>query len=103
MPRHAPAGEYTIQVALRGDDVATLKALHDLPLRVEKALESDLTLPVHDSLASAVRKGAKPAKDFALQAGERRAPACRLSSLAMTPLAPSKTHTESPELATDVA
>jgi Tripeptidyl peptidase II len=77
------AGEYAIHVALRHDDVATLKALFDLPIRVEKALDSDLSLPVFTSLSAALQKGSTQAKEFALRAGERcgaLASACRLPS-----------------------
>ena len=68
---HVRAGEYTIRVALRHDSVQVLEQLMDVPLRVDKALEKEVSVPVHRRQADAVA-GEKPAtKDVVLCAGER--------------------------------
>ena len=75
-----------MQVALRHDDVKLLEGLMDLPLRVDKNLASDISVPVTKSLAAAVAKGDK-AKEVALPAGQRCAasrncvPCCSLCAM----------------------
>ena len=73
--RSPAAGDFTVMVALRHDDVKVLEGLMDFPLRADKALASDVTVPVYRTLAGAVAKDKeKAAKETVLCGGERCAP-----------------------------
>lgn len=76
------AGEYTIRFALRHDSVQVLEKLMDVPLRVDKQLGSEISVPVYRKRADALT-GAKPSdKGFPLCAGER----CAESAVHVLPL-----------------
>ena len=67
-------GDYTIQLNLRHEDPALLDRLRNLPMLVERKLDSAIQIPVYSSNADAVR-----AKD----AVTRERPLCGGESLAM--------------------
>jgi hypothetical protein len=59
-----------VQLALRHDDVKVLEGLFDLPLRADKALASEVKVPVRRTLAAALA-GGEAAKEVTLCGGER--------------------------------
>ena len=63
-------------VALRHDSVSILERLMDLPLRADKALSTEIKLPVHRTNAGAVAGGDSnsKSKETTLAAGERCVP-----------------------------
>ena len=65
-------------VALRHDSVSVLERLMDLPLRADKALSTEIKLPVHRTNAGAVAGGDSnsKSKETTLAAGERCVPLC---------------------------
>jgi hypothetical protein len=69
------SGEYTITMRLRHDSVQELEQHMDLPMRIDKTLASDISVPIFPSLDKALTdvNGSK-AKEFrtlSLRAGER--------------------------------
>lgn len=59
------AGDFTIRVALRHTDATVLDKFRDLPLVVERKLDTPLSVPVYASLAEAV-SGGEQVKEFTL-------------------------------------
>jgi hypothetical protein len=69
------SGEYTIKLRLRHDSVQELEKHMDLPMRIDKALPSDISVPIFKSLDESLTalEDSKQANDFAsfgLRAGE---------------------------------
>jgi hypothetical protein len=69
------SGDYTIKVRLRHDSVQVLEKYMDLPMRIDKTLTSDISVPIFRSLAESLTalEDSKQANNFALRAGERYA------------------------------
>ena len=81
-----PKGEYTIRVALRHDCADVLERLRDLPLRLDRAVDAPITVPVHSTLAAATIGGSAASERY-LRLSERCV-ASRASHLHTLPLPP---------------
>ena len=68
-------GEYVIRVALRHDDPEVLEKLRDLPMRVDRALDAPISVPVYSSLLAATNQSGA-AGEKSLRAEERCVQQC---------------------------